>query len=152
MEQVKKLGCNAERSSRSEVVCFDHKPKCKFGLKETLYILMTGYQSITSWMPPCLWAARAEYTDRKIQVTKCWQCFTINPSFFLSWDKAYYTTVYDMTRSGWESYIQIFYDWRRKSKFSVFTFTNSTKASQTFNCPVPWCQAYILMIKGEFGD
>nr|XP_009939981.1 PREDICTED: otoconin-90 [Opisthocomus hoazin] len=28
MEQVKKLGCNAERSSRSEVVCFDHKPKC----------------------------------------------------------------------------------------------------------------------------
>ncbi|KAM6125876.1 otoconin-90 [Pterocles gutturalis] len=28
MEQVKKLGCHAERSSRSEVVCFDHKPKC----------------------------------------------------------------------------------------------------------------------------
>ncbi|KFV69599.1 Otoconin-90, partial [Dryobates pubescens] len=28
MEQVKKLGCPAERSSRSEVVCFDHKPKC----------------------------------------------------------------------------------------------------------------------------
>ncbi|XP_014820704.1 PREDICTED: otoconin-90 [Calidris pugnax] len=28
MEQVKKLGCQAERSSRSEVVCFDHKPKC----------------------------------------------------------------------------------------------------------------------------
>ncbi|XP_054241264.1 otoconin-90 [Indicator indicator] len=28
MEQVKKLGCSAERSSRSEVVCFDHKPKC----------------------------------------------------------------------------------------------------------------------------
>nr|XP_009511346.1 PREDICTED: otoconin-90 [Phalacrocorax carbo] len=28
MEQVKKLGCRAERTSRSEVVCFDHKPKC----------------------------------------------------------------------------------------------------------------------------
>ncbi|XP_009321635.1 PREDICTED: otoconin-90 [Pygoscelis adeliae] len=28
MEQVKKLGCRAERSSRSEIVCFDHKPKC----------------------------------------------------------------------------------------------------------------------------
>ncbi|KAM6410658.1 otoconin-90 [Pluvialis apricaria] len=28
MEQAKKLGCHAERSSRSEVVCFDHKPKC----------------------------------------------------------------------------------------------------------------------------
>ncbi|KAM9302597.1 otoconin-90 [Morus bassanus] len=28
MEQVKKLGCHAERTSRSEVVCFDHKPKC----------------------------------------------------------------------------------------------------------------------------
>ncbi|KFQ21603.1 Otoconin-90 [Merops nubicus] len=28
IEQVKKLGCHAERSSRSEVVCFDHKPKC----------------------------------------------------------------------------------------------------------------------------
>ncbi|XP_009953581.1 PREDICTED: otoconin-90, partial [Leptosomus discolor] len=28
MEQVKKLGCHAERSSRSEVLCFDHKPKC----------------------------------------------------------------------------------------------------------------------------
>ncbi|XP_071594506.1 otoconin-90 [Heliangelus exortis] len=28
MEQIQKLGCHAERSSRSEVVCFDHKPKC----------------------------------------------------------------------------------------------------------------------------
>uniref|UniRef100_A0A8C9G0V7 Phospholipase A2-like central domain-containing protein n=2 Tax=Pavo cristatus TaxID=9049 RepID=A0A8C9G0V7_PAVCR len=28
VEQVKKLGCPAERSSRSEVVCFDHTPKC----------------------------------------------------------------------------------------------------------------------------
>ncbi|KFP76589.1 Otoconin-90, partial [Acanthisitta chloris] len=28
MEQVKKLGCHAERSSRSEVLCFDHVPKC----------------------------------------------------------------------------------------------------------------------------
>ncbi|KGL90050.1 Otoconin-90, partial [Charadrius vociferus] len=28
MEQFKKLGCHAEQSSRSEVVCFDHKPKC----------------------------------------------------------------------------------------------------------------------------
>ncbi|KAK2520291.1 Oc90 [Columba guinea] len=28
MEQVMKLGCHTERSSRSEVVCFDHKPKC----------------------------------------------------------------------------------------------------------------------------
>ncbi|KAM9386817.1 otoconin-90 [Phaethornis superciliosus] len=28
MEQVQKLGCHAERRSRSEVVCFDHKPKC----------------------------------------------------------------------------------------------------------------------------
>ncbi|KAM6282709.1 otoconin-90 [Porphyrio hochstetteri] len=28
MEQVKKLGCHVERSSRSEVVCFDHQPKC----------------------------------------------------------------------------------------------------------------------------
>ncbi|XP_010171683.1 otoconin-90 [Antrostomus carolinensis] len=28
MEQVQKLGCHSERSSRSEVVCFDHKPKC----------------------------------------------------------------------------------------------------------------------------
>ncbi|XP_047905829.2 otoconin-90 [Anser cygnoides] len=28
MEQVKKLGCHAERTSRSEVVCFDHTPKC----------------------------------------------------------------------------------------------------------------------------
>ncbi|KFV18397.1 Otoconin-90, partial [Tauraco erythrolophus] len=28
MEQVKKLGCHVERSSRSEVVCFDHKPEC----------------------------------------------------------------------------------------------------------------------------
>ncbi|KAM7122064.1 otoconin-90 [Ciconia maguari] len=28
MEQVKKLGCHAETSSRSEVVCFDQKPKC----------------------------------------------------------------------------------------------------------------------------
>ncbi|XP_053101943.1 otoconin-90 [Hemicordylus capensis] len=28
LEQVKKLGCHPERSSRSEVVCFDHAPKC----------------------------------------------------------------------------------------------------------------------------
>ncbi|XP_074841714.1 otoconin-90-like [Carettochelys insculpta] len=28
MEQVKKLGCQPEGSSRSEVVCLDHKPKC----------------------------------------------------------------------------------------------------------------------------
>nr|XP_021154531.1 uncharacterized protein LOC102086319 isoform X4 [Columba livia] len=28
MEQVMKLGCHTERSPRSEVVCFDHKPKC----------------------------------------------------------------------------------------------------------------------------
>ncbi|XP_017601608.1 PREDICTED: otoconin-90, partial [Corvus brachyrhynchos] len=28
MEQVKKLGCHAERNLRSEVVCFDHMPKC----------------------------------------------------------------------------------------------------------------------------
>ncbi|KAM6444334.1 otoconin-90 [Rhynochetos jubatus] len=28
IEQVKKFGCHAERSSRSEVLCFDHKPKC----------------------------------------------------------------------------------------------------------------------------
>uniref|UniRef100_A0A8C5TY64 Phospholipase A2-like central domain-containing protein n=1 Tax=Malurus cyaneus samueli TaxID=2593467 RepID=A0A8C5TY64_9PASS len=28
MEQVKKFGCHAERNSRSEVVCFDHMPKC----------------------------------------------------------------------------------------------------------------------------
>ncbi|KFP76250.1 Otoconin-90, partial [Apaloderma vittatum] len=28
MEQAKKLGCHAERSSRSEVVCLDHKPEC----------------------------------------------------------------------------------------------------------------------------
>ncbi|KFQ36582.1 Otoconin-90 [Mesitornis unicolor] len=28
MEQVMKLGCHTERSSRSEVVCSDHKPKC----------------------------------------------------------------------------------------------------------------------------
>ncbi|NXC06465.1 OC90 protein, partial [Orthonyx spaldingii] len=28
MEQVKKLGCHAERNLRSEVVCFDHTPKC----------------------------------------------------------------------------------------------------------------------------
>ncbi|XP_032039208.1 otoconin-90 [Aythya fuligula] len=28
MEQVKKLGCHTERTSRSEVVCFDHMPKC----------------------------------------------------------------------------------------------------------------------------
>nr|XP_013812326.1 PREDICTED: otoconin-90 [Apteryx mantelli mantelli] len=28
MEQIKKLGCHAERISGSEVVCFDHKPKC----------------------------------------------------------------------------------------------------------------------------
>ncbi|XP_017929923.1 otoconin-90 [Manacus vitellinus] len=28
MEQVKKLGCHAERSSRSEVLCIDHMPKC----------------------------------------------------------------------------------------------------------------------------
>ncbi|XP_052560610.1 otoconin-90 [Tympanuchus pallidicinctus] len=28
VEQVKKLGCPAERSSQSEVVCFDHTPKC----------------------------------------------------------------------------------------------------------------------------
>uniref|UniRef100_A0A8C2T965 Otoconin-90 n=1 Tax=Coturnix japonica TaxID=93934 RepID=A0A8C2T965_COTJA len=28
VEQVKKLGCPAERSSRSEVICFDHTPKC----------------------------------------------------------------------------------------------------------------------------
>ncbi|XP_015138611.2 otoconin-90 isoform X3 [Gallus gallus] len=28
VEQVKTLGCPAERSSRSEVVCFDHMPKC----------------------------------------------------------------------------------------------------------------------------
>ncbi|XP_061303548.1 otoconin-90 [Pezoporus flaviventris] len=28
IEQVMKLGCHAERSSRSEVVCFDHKPNC----------------------------------------------------------------------------------------------------------------------------
>ncbi|XP_010018708.1 PREDICTED: otoconin-90 [Nestor notabilis] len=28
IEQVKKLGCHAERSSRSEVVCFDHQPDC----------------------------------------------------------------------------------------------------------------------------
>ncbi|XP_023777177.1 otoconin-90-like [Cyanistes caeruleus] len=29
MEQVKKLGCHAERNLRSEVVCLDHTPKCK---------------------------------------------------------------------------------------------------------------------------
>uniref|UniRef100_A0A8C6NGT4 Phospholipase A2-like central domain-containing protein n=1 Tax=Melopsittacus undulatus TaxID=13146 RepID=A0A8C6NGT4_MELUD len=28
IEQVMKLGCHEERSSRSEVVCFDHKPNC----------------------------------------------------------------------------------------------------------------------------
>ncbi|XP_014737620.1 PREDICTED: otoconin-90 [Sturnus vulgaris] len=28
MEQVKKLGCHEERSLRSDVVCFDHTPKC----------------------------------------------------------------------------------------------------------------------------
>ncbi|XP_044306354.1 otoconin-90 [Varanus komodoensis] len=28
VEQVKKLGCHPERNSRSEVVCFDHTPKC----------------------------------------------------------------------------------------------------------------------------
>ncbi|XP_067386615.1 otoconin-90 [Emydura macquarii macquarii] len=28
MEQVKKLGCQPERSLRSEVMCLDHKPKC----------------------------------------------------------------------------------------------------------------------------
>ncbi|XP_005516960.1 PREDICTED: otoconin-90 [Pseudopodoces humilis] len=28
MEQVKKLGCHAERNLRSEVVCLDHTPKC----------------------------------------------------------------------------------------------------------------------------
>ncbi|KFV44369.1 Otoconin-90, partial [Tyto alba] len=28
IEQVKKLGCHVEKSSRSEVVCLDHKPKC----------------------------------------------------------------------------------------------------------------------------
>ncbi|KAM9024771.1 otoconin-90 [Ara ararauna] len=28
IEQIMKLGCHAERSSRSEVVCFDHKPNC----------------------------------------------------------------------------------------------------------------------------
>ncbi|XP_042317604.1 otoconin-90 isoform X2 [Sceloporus undulatus] len=28
LEQVKKLGCHPERNSRSEVVCFDHTPKC----------------------------------------------------------------------------------------------------------------------------
>ncbi|XP_054125557.1 otoconin-90 [Melozone crissalis] len=28
MEQVKKLGCHAERNLRSEVICFDHTPKC----------------------------------------------------------------------------------------------------------------------------
>ncbi|XP_062424551.1 otoconin-90 [Rhea pennata] len=28
MEQIKKLGCQAERISRSEVLCLDHKPKC----------------------------------------------------------------------------------------------------------------------------
>ncbi|XP_064496538.1 otoconin-90, partial [Pseudopipra pipra] len=28
MEQVKKLGCHAERRSRSEVLCIDHMPKC----------------------------------------------------------------------------------------------------------------------------
>uniref|UniRef100_A0A7M4EX05 Phospholipase A2 n=1 Tax=Crocodylus porosus TaxID=8502 RepID=A0A7M4EX05_CROPO len=28
MEQVRKLGCHPERILRSEVVCFDHKPKC----------------------------------------------------------------------------------------------------------------------------
>nr|XP_020670429.1 otoconin-90-like [Pogona vitticeps] len=28
LEQVKKLGCHPERNSRSEVVCFDHAPKC----------------------------------------------------------------------------------------------------------------------------
>ncbi|KAM4686336.1 otoconin-90 [Amazona ochrocephala] len=28
IEQAMKLGCHAERSSRSEVVCFDHKPNC----------------------------------------------------------------------------------------------------------------------------
>ncbi|XP_065525513.1 otoconin-90 [Lathamus discolor] len=28
IEQVIKLGCHAERSSRSEVVCFNHKPDC----------------------------------------------------------------------------------------------------------------------------
>uniref|UniRef100_A0A8B9EVX7 Phospholipase A2-like central domain-containing protein n=1 Tax=Amazona collaria TaxID=241587 RepID=A0A8B9EVX7_9PSIT len=28
IEQAMKLGCHAERSSRSEIVCFDHKPNC----------------------------------------------------------------------------------------------------------------------------
>ncbi|XP_067323132.1 otoconin-90 isoform X2 [Anolis sagrei] len=28
LEQVRKLGCHPERNSRSEVVCFDHTPKC----------------------------------------------------------------------------------------------------------------------------
>uniref|UniRef100_A0A8B9TCV6 Phospholipase A2-like central domain-containing protein n=1 Tax=Anas platyrhynchos TaxID=8839 RepID=A0A8B9TCV6_ANAPL len=41
MEQVKKLGCHAERTSRSEVVCFDHTPKCKFGLEDVCCFLMT---------------------------------------------------------------------------------------------------------------
>ncbi|XP_054841879.1 otoconin-90 [Eublepharis macularius] len=28
LEQVKKLGCHPDRNSRSEVLCFDHTPKC----------------------------------------------------------------------------------------------------------------------------
>ncbi|XP_048363585.1 otoconin-90 isoform X2 [Sphaerodactylus townsendi] len=28
LEQLKKLGCHPERNSRSEVLCFDHTPKC----------------------------------------------------------------------------------------------------------------------------
>lgn len=96
MEQVKKLGCHVERSSRSEVLCFDHKPKCKFVLGEISQVLLTVYQSITGWMPPRLWAARAENGDGKIWLTN-FTMFAINPSFFPSWEKGYYTTVYHVT-------------------------------------------------------
>lgn len=129
MEQVKKLGCHVERSSRSEVLCFDHKPKCKFVLGEISQVLLTVYQSITGWMPPRLWAARAENGDGKIWLTN-FTMFAINLSFFPSWEKRLLHHCVSCDQSGCKNYLQICYGWTQKSVVGVFTFTNSSKASQ----------------------
>lgn len=140
MEQVKKLGCYAERNLRSEVVCFDHTPKCKLVWEE---IFTSWWQCInridwmTLWQSCYSWVWREKYLAYKKLAM-----FTINLNFFPSWDKCYYTAVY-VTRSGWENYIQTFYNCRQKSAICVFTFTNSTKASRIFHCPAPWCQAFV---------
>lgn len=130
MEQVKKLGCHAERTSRSEVVCFDHTPKCKFGLEDVCCFLITVYQSITDWAPPYLWCASSEKEDRIKWLTTFHQCLLQSWSIEV---KAT-TSLCKMWSCQDERIALVFFDWRQRTPVGVFTFTNSTKASHSLSC------------------